>query len=107
MINSKYTQPISLNGLTCTGSRHNFLILSIIAGCANSVFGSGVSREPYKSLVVSVANFEACDWSMRFMQVLFLSSHWSVTIAITEARVAPGRCTITMITSLGMSCTVQ
>ena len=25
-----------------------------------------------------VSNFEACDWLMRFMQVILLSSHWSV-----------------------------
>ena len=58
--------------------------LSLSLGCLYfyQVFGSGVSREPYKSLSPSVANFvanfEDCDWSMWFMQVILFSSHWSV-----------------------------
>jgi hypothetical protein len=62
------------------------LFSDIYVHCA--FFVSGVSREPYKSLVAlvadfvanfvanSVANFEACDWSMRFMQVILLNPHW-------------------------------
>ena len=45
-----------------------------------SIFGSGASREPYKSLGCPsssvpnfVTNFEYCDWSMRFNGVILLS----------------------------------
>jgi hypothetical protein len=65
------------------------------------VFGSGVSREPYKSLgalvanfvVNSVANFEACDWSMWFMQVLLHSSHWLTILRPGWRQVAVQYCT--------------
>ena len=51
---------------------------------SSGIFGSGVSREPYKSLgpfyycCSSLAtNFESCDWSMRISLVILLGSHWS------------------------------
>ena len=53
----------------------------------NKLFGSGVSREPYKSLgpfccyycccCSFATNFESCDWSMRISLVILLGSHWS------------------------------
>ena len=52
--------------------------LSGTAYYALRIFGSGASREPYKSLgcprpSVLVTNFEYCNWSMRFNGVILLS----------------------------------
>jgi hypothetical protein len=41
----------------------------------------------------SVANFELCDWSMRFMQVILLSSHWLTILRPGWRQVAVQYCT--------------
>jgi hypothetical protein len=62
------------------------------------LFGPGVSREPYNPishLVRSafVPNFETCDWSMQFMQVILLSSHWLPKLRPGWPQVAVQYCT--------------
>ena len=57
-----------------------------------SIFGSGMSREPYKSfdhsLLCSFApNFESYDWSKWFVQLLWLVDN-------TKTNLAAGSCTV-------------
>ena len=59
---------------------------TICAEKTSSILGSGLCQEPKKSLglfvcLLSVPSlttyFEACNWSMQFMNVIVLGSHWS------------------------------
>jgi hypothetical protein len=40
-------------------------------------FSEVASASYLVTLLLFATNFEACDWSMRFMQVILLSSRWS------------------------------
>ena len=65
------------------------------------IFGSGASREPYKSLVESVCHK---FWGLWLVEGIHSALMWLVDN--TEARLAPGSCTVQYSTNNVFSCTV-